>query len=365
ITFSMFRLSLGVAIPDIMNELLIDEAKAGILFSSPLWSTAVFLLIGGYLADRYGKKRLLAIGYTVLGIGVLGLGLSSGYTDSLLYLILAGTGAGFFVPSYYSIIGEALKKVRGFAIGLAAGVYNLGGFFGSLLLTFFVALHQWRLAYIIISLLILTMLCVQLIVVKVPPSESLKVYSLSLIKKNVLVSAIGIFLGSFSSFVVVAWLPSFFLRTMGWEPVLTGTILGSFLLSGVAGSIVLGMLSDKIGRKRTVMVSAFIATLLSLTIFLTSYPFLAAVAYALVLGFVLWPYWNLFTTTAQESVVKEMVSSATGLAQTFGLVGCAVGPMISGTLIVMVGLVPALLYTTTIPCALYGLLSSILIESKP
>lgn len=32
-TFSMFRLSLGAAIPDIMMELKIDEVKSGILLS--------------------------------------------------------------------------------------------------------------------------------------------------------------------------------------------------------------------------------------------------------------------------------------------------------------------------------------------
>jgi hypothetical protein len=45
----MFRLSLGVAIPDIMHEFSINAAQAGWLYSATLWITAILLIPSGYL----------------------------------------------------------------------------------------------------------------------------------------------------------------------------------------------------------------------------------------------------------------------------------------------------------------------------
>ena len=98
ITFSMFRLSLGVALPDIMAELSINELWAGVLYSAPLWSTATLLTPAGYLADRFERRNVLLFGYLLLGLGMAGLTFSFNYTNTLAFLVLAGCGAGILVP---------------------------------------------------------------------------------------------------------------------------------------------------------------------------------------------------------------------------------------------------------------------------
>lgn len=368
VTFSMFRLSLGVAIPDIMVELSIDEVRAGLLYSISLWSTAAILTPSGYLADRFERKRILLLGYLLLALGVLGLALSSKYLDSFVSLAMAGIGAGFIVPSYYSMIGEALKSMRGFAIGLAAGVYNFGGLVGSVLVGVFVAIHRWRLAYLVIAVAIISMLALQLFIVR--PSEKsirpkLRLPFLGLLKiRNIIVSTLGIFLGSLAMFSAAAWLPTFFISVLRFEPASAGLLLGLFLLAGAFGAIGLGALSDKIGRRAVTMASGLIAVAISLSLLLTNYTFFIAIVYVFTLGLLLLPYWNLLITIAQESVSKDLVSSVTGLIQTFGLVGSAVGPVLAGILIVNLGLSLALTFTMTLSTLLYGLLAFVLRETR-
>ncbi len=280
VSFSMFRLSLGVALPDIMVELSINELWAGVLYSAPLWSTAILLTPAGYLANKFGRRNALLFGYLLLGLGIMGLAFSSNYTNTIAFLTLAGCGAGVLVPSYYSLVGELLRGVRGFAIGLAAGVYNLGGLIGSILVGFFVSLHLWRLAYLILAFIVFCMLAVQLIVIKRSSTVESKVRLnfISLLKKrNILSSSVGVFLGSVSSFAAAAWLPTFFVKTVHFDIGEAGLCLGLFYLAGAFGSIALGALSDRFQRKSVILASGVLAAAITLPLLFTTYTFFFAV----------------------------------------------------------------------------------------
>jgi len=159
----MFGVSLGVALPQVMVEFSINETQAGWLYSASLWSTAVLLVPSGYLADRFGQKRLLLWGYLLAIIGVTGLAFSQGYLGCLSALLTAGAGLGLVVPPYYAMVGEVLKRVRGLAIGFAASGYYLGGAVGSILVGYFVSLQQWRFAYYIIAAVMFVMMAVQFV----------------------------------------------------------------------------------------------------------------------------------------------------------------------------------------------------------
>jgi len=367
--FSMFRLSLGVAIPDIMVELSIDELKAGILYSTPLWSTAALLTPAGYLGDRFERKSILLLGYLLLGLGVMGLALSSSYSNTLAFLLLAGAGGGILVPTYYTLIGEALKNVRGFAIGLAASVYYIGGLIGSNLVGFFASLRSWRGAYLVIGLMIFCTLILQLVFLKrnvTADSTEPRLHFFNLLKtRNIAVSAIGIFLGSVAMFAAAAWLPTFFITVIRLDAAAAGMLLGLFFLARAIGSITLGALSDRFGRRTIIMLSGFAAASITLPLLLTCYTLFVAAAYVISYGFFASSFWSFFVTIPQESVNRELVSSVTGLTQTFGLIGSAIGPIIAGALITRFGLTLALAFTMTSTTFILSLFSLALIEKRP
>jgi MFS family permease len=98
--------------------------------------------------------------------------------------------------------------------------------------------------------------------------------------------------------------------------------------------------------------------------FTTQYSFLPSIAYSVALGFLLVPAWNLLITIGQESVREEFVTSVTGLIQTSGLVGSAVGPIISGSLIAILGINQALLYSITVSAVIYGVLALTAVEKR-
>ncbi|MEM0049238.1 MAG: MFS transporter [Candidatus Bathyarchaeia archaeon] len=362
-SFSMFRLSLGVAIPNIILEMKINEFQAGVLYSIPLWSTALLLTPAGWLADRFGRKKLLSLGYFFLAIGVLFFGCSLHYSLSAISLIISGLGSGMLIPSYYSLMGDMLKRIRGLGVGLAVTSYQIGGLVGSYLVGSLAAANKWRTAFIIMGVLQLFMLMIQLIIVPSSSSKSSKGTQkpfFDMLKiRNVVVSSIGMLTGSIGLFAANAWLPSF-LILRGCNQADSGLILGLYFIAGALSSPVLGGLSERIGRKKATFYSSIIAAVIAAIIFLTNPSLVILIAGLIILGIFIAPYWSLLTTIAQESVPEENASAATGVVQTLGLWGCAIGPVISGALIPIFGINYALLSSITLPCTLCALITLLL-----
>src|SRR5262245_5778559 len=66
------RVSLAIAAPDLNRELHFAPSRMGLLFSAFLWSYAGFMVIAGWLADRYAVSLVLGIGYAIWSVATFG-----------------------------------------------------------------------------------------------------------------------------------------------------------------------------------------------------------------------------------------------------------------------------------------------------
>lgn len=372
VCFSMFGATLGVALPELMLEFSISETQAGLLYSASLLSTAVLLIPSGYLADRFGHKTLLISGYLLLAIGVTAMSSSGGYLEFLVALVVAGGGAGLLIPSYYTMVGEALTRTRGFAIGFAAGAYHLGGSIGSVLLGFFVSQQRWRFAYYVMAIILFLVMMIQYVRVAPPPTRTRSdggsnLYSslmAIMTERNSVISSIMFFLANIGFSSACAWLPTFFFSFTGLDTASVGLVFGPFLLAGLVAQPAIGALSDRIRRSRIACTSGIASAVLSVPMLMTHYSFWASIGYSVLFGLLLFPFWNLLITIAQESVRKESRASATGIIQTFGLVGSALGPIMAGNLMAVAGINRALVCSITVPVLIYGVLALAILETS-
>jgi MFS family permease len=369
---SMFGLSLGVALPEIMRDFSINVTQAGWLYSAPLWSVAILMTPSGYLADRLGRKRVLLLGYLLLTIGVTATGFSCSYFECLAAFVAAGAGLGLLVPPYYAMVGEALKRARGLAIGLAASIYNLGGSVGSILVGIFVSQHEWRFAYYIMAALVFLMMVALFVRLRPPRRQTERSAGFNVRssfknvvkQRNVSISSVSILIASIGYYAAAAWLPTFLLSSVRVDAAGVGLVFGSFVLIGVIGMPAVGALSDRITRRLTVCLTGIASAAVSVSMLMAQYSFWSSVVCSVALGFLLVPAWNLLITIGQESVREEFVTSVTGLVQTFALVGSAVGPIIAGSLIPTLGIDEALLCSITLPAVIYGLLALTAVETR-
>lgn len=358
--FSMFRLSLGVALPSIMIDVKIDEVMAGWLYSSQIWLIAILVTPFGVLADRVGRKRLLIIGYLLSSLNIVLFSLSADYFGLLITLIFVGISAALLIPSYYSLVGEGIKGKRGLSVGLANSAFHIGGFMGSVLVGILISVYGWRSAYLSLGLLLLLATLVQYKYVKdggLENSRNSKLMNLNLFKNTkIIISAMISLFGSIGFLAINAWLPTFLISN-GFDIVDAGLILGSLMLMGAISAPTIGIISDKIGRRNVMLLINLTSALLALSLFSIKQLSWIPIAYSLALGFLIAPYWNLSIAIAQESVEKGYETSATGIVQTFGYLGNAIGPAAAGILIASHGLNLGLIYITIIPFLICSLLS--------
>lgn len=132
----------------IADELNASLASVQIAFTVFILVETWLLPAEGYLIDRYGASRLVAVGGVLVGLGWVGSGLSQSLTQLYVCYAIGGIGAG---AVYGAAIGTALKWFpdrRGLAAGLAAGAYGFGTALTVLPIQHTIAAHGYRTAFI-------------------------------------------------------------------------------------------------------------------------------------------------------------------------------------------------------------------------
>jgi EmrB/QacA subfamily drug resistance transporter len=102
----------NVAIPTIQRSLHLSIAGLEWVVSSYILVFAGLLLVGGRLADVYGRRRLFIIGLSVFTIASLGAGLAGSGDVLIGFRLLQGLGAALVVPTTLAIIVATFDDVR-------------------------------------------------------------------------------------------------------------------------------------------------------------------------------------------------------------------------------------------------------------
>ena len=125
----------NVAIPTIQRDLHLSVAGLEWVVSSYILVFAGLLLVGGRLADVFGRRRLFLIGLVIFTLASLGAGLA-GSSDVLIGArVLQGLGAALMVPTTLAIIVATFDdpRERTRAVGAWAAIGAMALAFGPLI----------------------------------------------------------------------------------------------------------------------------------------------------------------------------------------------------------------------------------------
>jgi FSR family fosmidomycin resistance protein-like MFS transporter len=84
----------------------------------------------GILADRMSRKKMLAIGLALNGLGFVLVGLAPNYAGALAGVVLSGLGGSFYHPAATALIARLYPVGTGRALGLVAIGASIGYFVG-------------------------------------------------------------------------------------------------------------------------------------------------------------------------------------------------------------------------------------------
>ena len=119
---------LNVALPTLVRDLRATSSQLQWIVDSYAMVFAGLLLVGGSLADRFGRKRIFLIGLAVFAAGSIGAARSSSVDLLIAFRAVMGAGAALTIPSSLSIINDVFRnpKERAKAIGAWGGTIGLG-----------------------------------------------------------------------------------------------------------------------------------------------------------------------------------------------------------------------------------------------
>jgi EmrB/QacA subfamily drug resistance transporter len=123
----------NTALPSIQREFHSSLANLQWVIDAYALAIAAVLLIGGSLADRFGRRLLFATGISIFTVGSLLCGISTGSLFLALARGLQGVGGGIMFATSLALLGNAFRgKDRGMAFGVYGAITGIAVAIGPL-----------------------------------------------------------------------------------------------------------------------------------------------------------------------------------------------------------------------------------------
>lgn len=154
----MIMMPLG---PILMRTFGIGTHEFGLLVASYSFSAATSGILAATFVDRFERKRLLLIIFSLFGLATLACGLAPNYAMLLVARGLAGAFGGVMGAMVQTLIGDAIPYARrAKASGLVATAFSISTVAGVPFSLWLANLLNWRAPFIVIALLSLVFILV-------------------------------------------------------------------------------------------------------------------------------------------------------------------------------------------------------------
>jgi MFS transporter, FSR family, fosmidomycin resistance protein len=251
--------AVAALLPFLISERGISLAAAGALVFAATVSSSIVQPIFGIFSDRRPMPALMPLGVLLAGGGMALVGVAPSYPLILLCVVASGIGVAAFHPeaarfanyvsgsgrargmSFFSVGGNA-----GFALGpaLTTPLVLLFGLPGAILLVLPAAVMAAVLLHEIPRMLTFK-----------PDASESEAEDMSSAPEHwgPFVRMIGVVtVRSFVYFGLVAFVASYYERVLGVSPALGNAALTLMLFGGAAGTLIMGPLADRFGRRAVV-----------------------------------------------------------------------------------------------------------------
>jgi EmrB/QacA subfamily drug resistance transporter len=140
----------NVALPSIGSDLDADLGDLQWTLNGYTLTLASFILLGGSLADRFGRRRMFVLGTIWFALASALCGLAPNIEMLIAARVLQGVGGALLTPGSLAIISASFAaQDRSRAIGAWSGLGGIAGAAGPLLGGWLVEAWTWRLVFLI------------------------------------------------------------------------------------------------------------------------------------------------------------------------------------------------------------------------
>ncbi len=368
------RLSFGVFFKSLEAEFGLSRAATSTIFSAYVILSALFATATGWAVDRFTPKRVVFLMGFLTGLSLM----LTSFTRELwqifiTYSLLLSMGTGMVYVTVVCVTSRWFHRKLGLALGIAGSGSGLGMLLISPLATWLIDAYDWRIAYLMMGGLTWAITISIVGFVKTDPREigslpdglpsndlqcpgaekreptpHLPGLSLEqvLCRGSFWLLAFHEMFCAYSQFFILAHIVPHAtdLGISGGEAALLLGLIGG---AGIPGRILMGIASDRLGRKGTVI---FCSLLMALAlVWLTQSTALWMLnVFAVVYGFSFGGRTSALPTLISETFGPRSFGKTIGLLEASWGVGAAVGPAAGGRIFDMTGGYGAAFLTATL-----------------
>ena len=360
------RVNVGTAAPAVKAELGLTNTQLGLIFSAFAYPYAVFQIIGGAMADKWGPRRTLFICGVVWAAATVATGLVGGAVSLFFVRFILGFGEGATFPTATRAMQSWVSKdQRGFAQGITHSFARLGNAVTPPLVVLLMLYIGWRGAFVILGVLSFTWVSVWYFYYRDDPRDHKAITPEDLARLSIrdhgpaapkplvpwrrLVPRMApvtltYFCYGWSLWLYLNWLPSFFKDGYGLDIRKSALFASGVFFAGVVGDTLGGVISDRIlqktgnlqkARRNVICVGMLGAALCLSGVFLTKA--LTLVALLLSGGFfflelVIGPIWSV-----PMDIAPQHAGTASGLMNFGSALAAIVSPLAFGLIVDLSG----------------------------
>ena len=341
------RFGYSAILPSMQTALGLNNIEAGSLASWNLGGYVVMAAIGGFLASRFGARKIVAAGLAVTALGMLLTGFSGGLFSASLARLLTGFGSGLvLVPSVAMMATWFDSKRRGFASAIVASGPALALVAVGPLVPKVIAsggAGGWRLAWYLFAAVTICVGILTIFVQRDRPYETAAAAAASARAreaspsdwKSVVRSRYAWHLGSvyflygFAYMIYFVFFQKRLVHDLGFSSQRAGTLYMILGISSLVCGVLWGYVSDRVGRKQAIAaICALEAIAAALFAFVpTTAGFVSS---SIIFGLTALSVPGIVGPACGDAFGAEMASASLGLLTLFLGIGQAVGPLVAG-----------------------------------
>lgn len=341
------RYIMNYAVVSITDDLSLDASSTGIILSAFFLGYAIMQIPGGWLADKFGAKRVLLMAVIMWSIFTGLTAVAWSLTAMIVIRFLFGIGEGGFQPASSKIIATIFpKEERGRAMSIMLTSGGIVSLIVPLLAAYLLGTIGWRMMFIIIGAIgaIIALLYwkyiklpqEQVVQVKTNDNVSTKVNLKELFKTPLMWNLIIAYFCIYAvNWGLVSWIPTYLQKNRGLDLMSIGwaqTIPAITTIIGVYGS---GFIIDKLPRGMDKVLGSISCAVIGILLYLmfTAKSVSLFISYQTVVSIFIAFVITLLPAIVLKKLPSSITGSAMGVANTGGQLAGFVTPMAIGFMV--------------------------------
>lgn len=341
VVLAFARLSYGVVLPFMKDGLDISYQQAGYLGTTTSLGYLSTVVFAGILAAKWGGKRTVILGISLVTGGFIGLALAPFYWMMYIFMLFLGVGTAFTYTPFISLLVARFPQKKGLMIGLATSGVGIGMLFAGIVVPYLGNVYGdmgWRLTWGIYAAVGFVVVLLTLRFIEHTPTETESVNKVqNTSPKEIYTNPIVMIVGFIYGIIGIAYIvQSIFVMSFMIESGISNKMAGQLMavngILSIFSGFIWGAISDKLGRRFSListkglvlfsmLVPVFFPTLLGFTI------------HIIVISCTITGLFTLIQASSMDHVEAKDMPVAFGYVTFYFAAGQLIGPTIAGWLI--------------------------------